>query len=196
MPPAQESTARDLGGWWGVDHSAASPVRLHSPVRQAAFRRAPLHEKERPRGGQLGARLVTQAGPIDVLMVTPSGLPILVECKLWRNPKARREVGGQILDYAKELSRWSLSDLQREVSRRLGQQGNSLLEMVRRVDPAIDETAFNDALTANLRRGRHHGRTQPRQLFGKRRTRSRAVQRRWIERTQKDPRGAFWRLSP
>jgi hypothetical protein len=60
----------------------------------------------------------------------------------------------QILDYAKELSRWSFSDLQREVSRRLGQQGNPLLEMVRRVDPLLDETAFNDALTANLRRGR------------------------------------------
>jgi len=98
--------------------------------------------------------LVTQAGPIDILMVTPSGLPILVECKLWRNPEARREVVGQILDYAKELSRWSSSDLQREVSRRLGQQGNPLLEIVRRNYPAVDETAFNDALTANLRRGR------------------------------------------
>jgi hypothetical protein len=98
--------------------------------------------------------LVTQAGPIDILVVTPSGLPILVECKLWRNPEARREVVGQILDYAKELSRWSSSDLQREVSRRLGQQGNPLLEIVRRNYPAVDETAFNDALTANLRRGR------------------------------------------
>jgi hypothetical protein len=30
--------------------------------------------------------LNTPAGPIDNFMVTPSGLPVLVECKLWRNP--------------------------------------------------------------------------------------------------------------
>ena len=59
--------------------------------------------------------LNTLAGPIDNFMVTPSGLPVLVECKLWRNPEARREVVSQILDYAKELSRWSSSDVQREV---------------------------------------------------------------------------------
>jgi len=47
--------------------------------------------------------LNTPAGPIDNFMVTPSGLPVLVECKLWRNPEARREVVSQILDYAKEL---------------------------------------------------------------------------------------------
>jgi hypothetical protein len=98
--------------------------------------------------------LNTTAGAIDNFMVTPTGLPVLVECKLWRNPEGRREVVGQILDYAKELSRWSSSDLQREVSRRLKRDGNPLLEMVRAVDPHVDERQFNDALTANLRRGR------------------------------------------
>ena len=98
--------------------------------------------------------LNTPAGPIDNFMVTPSGLPVLVECKLWRNPEARRQVVSQILDYAKELSRWSSSDVQREVSHRLKRDGNPLLDMVRAVDPAVDEQQFNDALTANLRRGR------------------------------------------
>ena len=98
--------------------------------------------------------LNTPAGPIDIFLVTPSGLPVLVECKLWRNPEGRREVVGQILDYAKELSRWSSSDLQREVRRRLKCDGNPLLEMVRAVDPRVEEIPFNDALTANLRRGR------------------------------------------
>jgi hypothetical protein len=98
--------------------------------------------------------LNTPAGPIDNFMVTPSGLPVLVECKLWRNPEARREVVSQILDYAKELSRWSSSDVQREVSHRLKRPGNPLLDMVRAVDPEVDEQQFNDALTANLRRGR------------------------------------------
>lgn len=98
--------------------------------------------------------LVTQAGSIDNLLVTPSGLPVLVECKLWRNPEGRREVVGQILDYAKELSRWTSADLQREVGRRLGRQGNVVLDLVRAADPSVDEIAFNDALSLNLRRGR------------------------------------------
>jgi hypothetical protein len=68
--------------------------------------------------------------------------------------EARREVVSQILDYAKELSRWSSSDVQREVGRRLKRDGNPLLDMVRAVDPEVDELQFNDALTANLRRGR------------------------------------------
>lgn len=98
--------------------------------------------------------LQTPAGAIDNFMVTPTGLPILVECKLWRNPQGRREVVGQILDYAKELGRWSSSDLQREVNRRLGREGDSIVDMLRAAGHAIDEIAFNDALTRNLRRGR------------------------------------------
>ena len=98
--------------------------------------------------------LNTTAGPIDNFMVTPSGLPVLVECKLWRNPEMRRQVVSQILDYAKELSRWSSSDLQREASRRLGRTGNVLLELVRESGHDVDEADFNDALTSNLRRGR------------------------------------------
>ena len=98
--------------------------------------------------------LTTPAGPIDNFLVTPTGLPILVECKLWRNPEGRREVIGQILDYSKELTRWSSSDLQREASRRLKRDGNPLLDLVREAGHAVDEISFNDALTFNLRRGR------------------------------------------
>lgn len=98
--------------------------------------------------------LMTPAGSVDNLLVTPSGLPVLVECKLWRNPEGRREVVGQIIDYAKELSRWTSSDLQREVSRRLGRPGNAMLDLVRAADLSVDEVAFNDALSLNLRRGR------------------------------------------
>jgi len=98
--------------------------------------------------------LNTMAGPIDNLLITPSGLPIIVECKLWRNPEGRREVVGQILDYAKELSRWSSSDLQREVAKRTDLPGNPLLSLLREAGHEVDEIAFNDALTSNLRRGR------------------------------------------
>jgi hypothetical protein len=95
-----------------------------------------------------------RAGRVDNFLITPSGLPVLVECKLWRNPEARREVIGQILDYAKVLSRWSFSDLQREVGSRTGAGPDALLKLVRAAAPNVDEIQFTDAVTANLRRGR------------------------------------------
>lgn len=98
--------------------------------------------------------LATRAGPIDNLLLTAAGLPVLVECKLWRNPQARREVVGQILDYAKELARWTASDLQREASRSLKRSGNVLVEALVDAGYTVDEIAFNDALSANLKRGR------------------------------------------
>ncbi|MGO6727342.1 hypothetical protein ACCS45_04345 [Rhizobium ruizarguesonis] len=98
--------------------------------------------------------LTTPAGPIDNFLITPSGLPVIVECKLWRNPEGRREVIGQILDYSKELTKWSSSDVQREVSKRTGRKGSVVLDLVREAGHEVDEIAFNDALTFNLRRGR------------------------------------------
>lgn len=95
--------------------------------------------------------MATPAGPIDNFLVTPRGQPVLVECKLWRNPQARREVVGQVLDYAKELARWTSSDIDREVRRR---RGRPLVELLREVVSDLDEADFHDQLTQNLARGR------------------------------------------
>lgn len=98
--------------------------------------------------------LSTPAGPIDALFVNRNGALTVVECKLWRNPQARREVIGQILDYAKELARWRYEDLQREVSRSLKRQGNALFDVVAAQYPDTDEASFVDAVGRNLRTGR------------------------------------------
>ena len=98
--------------------------------------------------------VVGRAGRVDNFLITSSGLPVIVECKLWRNPEARREVVGQILEYAKTLSRWTYDDLQREVSIRTGKGPDALLSLVRTADPALDDRGFIDAVTFNLRRGR------------------------------------------
>ncbi len=95
--------------------------------------------------------LTTPAGYVDALYVNPLGRLTLAEFKLWRNPQARREVIGQILDYAKELASWGYEDLQREVSKTLKRTGNVLYELVREQVP--DEAAFVDRVTRHLKRG-------------------------------------------
>lgn len=94
----------------------------------------------------------TTAGPIDALFVNEDGLLTLVECKLWRNPEARREVVGQILDYAKELSSWSYEDLTRAVGGRGAQSPNPLFDQVRE-HAEVDEVDFVDRVSRNLDKG-------------------------------------------
>ena len=46
---------------------------------------------------------VPEVDRIDAFLADGRGHQVIVECKLWRNPQARREVVGQILDYARAL---------------------------------------------------------------------------------------------
>ncbi len=100
--------------------------------------------------------LNTPVGPMDALLATPKGRLIILETKLWRNPGARREVVGQILDYAKELSRWTYADLQREVSRRTKRSGNALFDIVAadETSDSLTEAEFVDEVSRSLRHGR------------------------------------------
>ena len=98
--------------------------------------------------------LRTRAGPLDALYVNPLGRLTIVEFKLWRNPQARREVIGQILDYAQELASWSYEDLQRAVSMILNRKGNALYETVRAASGSeLNEADFVDNVTRYLSRG-------------------------------------------
>ena len=97
--------------------------------------------------------LPTPAGFLDALYVNHLGWLTLAEFKLWRNPQARREVIGQILDYAKDLASWGYEDLQRRVSLATGRKGNALYELVREHHPDLDEAEFVDSVTRHLRRG-------------------------------------------
>jgi hypothetical protein len=94
------------------------------------------------------------AGFIDVLLVSEFGRLIVVECKLWRNPQARREVVGQILDYARELARYGYEDLQRVISNRVGKRGNVLFELARSAGGAMSEVDFVDRVARDLSAGR------------------------------------------
>lgn len=107
-------------------------------------------------------RLVTVArelnipgvGFIDVLLMDERGRLVVVECKLWRNPQARREVVGQILDYARELARYGYEDLQRQVSIATRRQGNVLHALARSVGGTLGEAEFVDRVSRDLAAGR------------------------------------------
>lgn len=97
--------------------------------------------------------LSTRAGFVDALYVNSLGRLTLAEFKLWRNPQARREVIGQILDYTKELASWRYEDLQREVSKARKKSGNVLYELVSEQAPDVNEADFVDNVTRHLKRG-------------------------------------------
>lgn len=98
--------------------------------------------------------LTTPAGRIDLTFINSSGLLTLVECKLWRNPQARREVVDQVLDYARAISQWSYSDLQRQVGIASRKSGNVPYEAVRAKCPGVAEHDFVDSVARSMRSGR------------------------------------------
>jgi hypothetical protein len=98
--------------------------------------------------------LRTEAGPLDIAFISASGRLTLVECKLWRNPEARRKVVAQVLDYARAISQWTYSDLQRQVSMATGRQGNVPFELASSVNPTLIEHHFADTVTRAMRSGR------------------------------------------
>ena len=107
----------------------------------------------------IGREIATSTGKIDNLFVSPDGYLTIVETKLWRNPDARRTVVGQILDYAKELSKWTFTDLDNAV-KLFNQKNNGnnegLFATVRQFSELdeMDEGDFIDSVIRNLKRGR------------------------------------------
>ncbi len=103
--------------------------------------------------------LPMRSGKLDNLFVTPAGDLALVECKLWRNPEARREVVAQIIDYSTEMSTWTHGNLQEAIRRTKpldgsdGKTKRSLYELAS-AKGEIDEASFHDAVSRNLKRGR------------------------------------------
>ena len=99
--------------------------------------------------------LRTDAGPIDAVFINERGRLTIIECKLWKNPQARREVVAQTLDYVSALTDWSYADLQRQVASALGRKGNIPFELVRtRTGGRLNEPEFIDAVSRCLREGR------------------------------------------
>jgi hypothetical protein len=101
--------------------------------------------------------LPTPAGNVDNLYITESGDLVIAECKLWRNPQARREVVAQVIDYAHGMSAWTYQDLQHAVQKSSvldrERPPTTLYELIGEA-AGIDEAGFVDAVSRNLRLGR------------------------------------------
>jgi hypothetical protein len=98
------------------------------------------------------------SGRIDNLYLSPSGHLTLVETKLFRNPQARREVVGQIIDYAKDLSRWTFIELDtavRAANQASGKRETGILELLTQeeVMDTDNEAHMINAIDRGLRRG-------------------------------------------
>jgi hypothetical protein len=101
--------------------------------------------------------LPTPAGSIDNLYVTETGNLAIAECKLWRNPEARRRVLAQIIDYAHSMAKWNYTDLEtaiRSGNRLDDEKLNGGLFSLVSDNSELDEHSFSDAVSRNLRLGR------------------------------------------
>ena len=141
-------------GRWGL-HKGALAKKTFKNFCSASPETLPIAAIDATYAGAVPIcqELRTPAGFVDALYVNPLGRITLTEFKLWRNPQARREVIGQILDYAKDLASWSYEDLQRQVSFALNANGNILFDLVGQHSPGLDEAEFVDNVTRHLRRG-------------------------------------------
>lgn len=116
----------------------------------------PIDEIEPVFGGMIPIckELSLPAGSADLVYLNEYGFISIGECKLWRNPQARREIIGQILDYAKDLVSMDYCEFEERCLKARGGDYGSLVELMQASFPELDEAKFIDATTKNLQRGR------------------------------------------
>ena len=107
----------------------------------------------------LGREISTSVGYIDNLYISPNGYLTIVETKLWRNPEAKREVVGQIIDYAKELTNWNftkLNDGVKNSSQLYNNNSKGIIELINDFEKIEEHEEYKiiDNIERNLKRGR------------------------------------------
>ena len=135
-----------VGGEGAIDEARLQEVLFRHADLLPLGEIDPAYNDQVPVCMELG----TRAGSADALYLTPTGRIILAEFKLWRNPGARREVIGQILDYPGVLASWSYDDLEREVRNRTKR---SPFEIVSEAHGSVQEHIFVDRVARRLKRG-------------------------------------------
>lgn len=122
----------------------------------------PLHEieDEPPRMIAIGREVPVPSGAIDLLFLDTSGRLTIVETKLVKNPEIRREVIGQIIEYASFVCQWGSDQIERQANDYLRLKGRgetdlyqALAAQGRDSGVSLDHDAFRPKLEENLHRG-------------------------------------------
>lgn len=93
---------------------------------------------------------------IDLLFVDQSGIPTFVECKRFGDTRARREVIGQMIEYAANGQYyWEEAELAERASKNAEAAGSDLSEVLRTLAPDDDLSVgdFFERVQLNLREG-------------------------------------------
>ena len=136
---------KDLNEAWLQDLLFKHPGLIPGEELDPAFERLIPVCRELPVGG----------GFLDLLYVNRYGSLALVESKLWRNSQARREVVGQIIDYAQAMAQWTYDDLVGAINKaNASKGGDPLCELLNDNDEEHDVVEFQDAVSRNLQLGR------------------------------------------
>jgi len=100
--------------------------------------------------------LSTPHGFVDNVFLTPTGDIVIGEVKLWRNPEMRRKVVAQALDYAACLFAMDYEAFERAVlkTKSASAMGASSLYELADHPEQLNEAAFVDAISRNLKQGR------------------------------------------
>jgi hypothetical protein len=91
------------------------------------------------------------SGATDILAFSPDGDVAILECKLAANPQSRREVIGQILEYAAYLWEMTYEDVTARVQSRKEQALAELVEEA--VSAEWDEESFREGVADSLKSG-------------------------------------------
>ena len=93
---------------------------------------------------------------LDFLIVDQDGIPTLVECKRFRDTRARREVIGQMFDYAANASFYLSRDtLMQYLEERARERGIDIDALVASVDPSggVSLEGFLELIENNINQG-------------------------------------------
>lgn len=114
-------------------------------------------EDDPPTALVIGREVSVRSGSIDLLIIDASGRLTIVETKLAKNPEARREVVGQVIEYASFVSQWTADQVEHQAVDYLkcGSAEEFYLRLSTKdqsVEP-IDATAFKIQVEKNLKDG-------------------------------------------
>lgn len=122
----------------------------------------PLHEIEDspPPMITIGREVPVPSGAMDLLFLDTGGRLTVVETKLAKNPQARREVIGQIIEYASYVCGWDADQIERQANEYLRGKGadqnglyGAFASKMGDAGIPLEPDAFRSKVEDNLHRG-------------------------------------------